>query len=377
MRRERGDAPERPPGAPGRAGRLRSRTRAPAPPWSVQGGVPGASQRDRRRDAYSRAGARRRVRPSDGTPERSQARRSPRVPSWSQNRPCGSAWSAREAPVSSPSRLAPAVSAEPRATGQNTRTPIGRIGWPQNLLIPNLRRWRWCGTPMELIQYANGRRESTAAFLARKYCSQPCRIRARHPQPPSVRFWSKVSGGTVDECWVWTAGNVQNGYASFRPDAGGVLMLAHRFAYEDLRAQIPEGLQLDHLCRNTLCVNPWHLEPVTPRVNSLRSSGFGAVNAAKTECVHGHRFTPENTRITKRGKRSCRTCAADRERERRKAAGAFATGTHCRAGHAYDDFGIIEARDGRRYCRGCRTRNPVPDGAALSAMDATAELGPR
>ena len=75
---------------------------------------------------------------------------------------------------------------------------------------------------------------------------------------------------------------------------------------------IPQGLQLDHLCRVRACVNPWHLEPVTALVNSRRSSA-GAVSAARqlaiAECPNGHPYDTENTCRAKNGARRCRACA--------------------------------------------------------------------
>jgi hypothetical protein len=82
---------------------------------------------------------------------------------------------------------------------------------------------------------------------------------------------------------------------------------AHRYAFELLRHEVPDGLALDHLCRDHGCVNPWHLEPVTPRENVLRGVGRTAVNARKTHCIHGHPFTADNTVIKAEG-RACRAC---------------------------------------------------------------------
>lgn len=106
-----------------------------------------------------------------------------------------------------------------------------------------------------------------------------------------------------------------------RPERGHVLV--HRFVYELLRAPIPDGLELDHLCRNHPCVNPAHLEPVTHRENMMRGETFGAVNAAKTHCDNGHEFNTANTRLVRRGRsirRECRPCNTDRKRSSRAAA---------------------------------------------------------
>lgn len=118
------------------------------------------------------------------------------------------------------------------------------------------------------------------------------------------RFWAKVDVGHPLGCWLWIAAKIC-GYGSYKDD--GVTVLAHRVAYEALAGPIPDGLQLDHLCRNTACVNPDHLEPVTQRDNLMRGAGASAKNATKTYCKNGHEFTPENTSMS-RGARVCLAC---------------------------------------------------------------------
>lgn len=93
----------------------------------------------------------------------------------------------------------------------------------------------------------------------------------------------------------------------------GKQRLVHRLAYAWLVGQIPAGLTLDHLCRNTVCVNPLHLEPVTHRVNVLRGQSGVAANARKTGCPQGHPFDEINT-YHYRGQRHCRTCRAEANR---------------------------------------------------------------
>lgn len=127
--------------------------------------------------------------------------------------------------------------------------------------------------------------------------------------PAITRFWKKVSFKSND-CWQWTgavgAGDQTGGYGQFR-DAGKTVY-AHRFSYGMFGGEIPDGLHLDHLCRNRLCVNPLHLEPVTCRENLLRGVGMSAVNAKKTHCSHGHAYTEENIYWRKNGARRCKTC---------------------------------------------------------------------
>lgn len=88
-------------------------------------------------------------------------------------------------------------------------------------------------------------------------------------------------------------------------------MPAHRWGYERFIGPVPPELHMDHLCRNPGCVNPAHLEPVTPGENVLRGVSFSALNKRKTHCMHGHEFTEENTlRYSYNGyhKRACRIC---------------------------------------------------------------------
>lgn len=115
-----------------------------------------------------------------------------------------------------------------------------------------------------------------------------------------------------DGCWEWTSftngSHRWQGYGKVTLGPGRYVY-AHRAVYEELRGPIPEGLELDHLCRNHACVNPWHLEPVTHREN-MRRSVLGSV----TECVNGHPFDDANTYTRKGGGRVCKACRADRMR---------------------------------------------------------------
>nr|WP_157095381.1 HNH endonuclease [Hoyosella altamirensis] len=86
------------------------------------------------------------------------------------------------------------------------------------------------------------------------------------------------------------------------------MIRAHRWAYIQLISDIPDGLQLDHLCRVRACVNPWHLEPVTPYVNWERGNSPVRANRDKTHCKQGHEFIPENTYVNPAGSRICREC---------------------------------------------------------------------
>lgn len=135
----------------------------------------------------------------------------------------------------------------------------------------------------------------------------------------SERFWVKVALGEGD-CWVWMGATMPNGYGRFGVGSSKVV-LAHRWAFEQMVAEIPAGLVIDHLCRNRACVNPAHMEPVPQGVNVRRGRAGEHFRARSlmTHCMRGHEFTPENTRVKRSGGRTCKACnrVADREKKRR------------------------------------------------------------
>jgi hypothetical protein len=148
------------------------------------------------------------------------------------------------------------------------------------------------------------------------------------PRPLWDRFWEKVDAS--GDCWIWTAALNTYGYGKvgLGSKAAGVAP-AHRVSWELLVGPIPDGFEVDHLCRVHACVNPAHLEPVPPLVNEMRDKGRKARHPANdplrrdahryrmaevakyrnrpTHCKHGHPFDEQNT-YTWRGQRHCRRC---------------------------------------------------------------------
>ena len=118
-------------------------------------------------------------------------------------------------------------------------------------------------------------------------------------RPVVDRFWEKVDKVSSFPCWLWLDSKDHIGYG--RLLVNGTRMRAHRVAYELLKAPIPSGLSIDHLCCNKLCVNPDHLEPVTHQENMRRHY------ATKTHCVNGHEYTIAGW-ISNGTKRTCRAC---------------------------------------------------------------------
>lgn len=122
-----------------------------------------------------------------------------------------------------------------------------------------------------------------------------------------TRFWPQVDKS--GECWLWT-GTTVNGYGTFWTRGSPRYARAHRVAYTLIRGEPDLTLELDHLCRVKLCVNPWHIEAVPHRINIRRSDNPMGINARKTHCKNGHELRPETVYSppSKPGSRVCKLC---------------------------------------------------------------------
>ena len=215
---------------------------------------------------------------------------------------------------------------------------------------------------------------------SRDMCQKHYTRFVRHGDPTTVRptadfrraMWWRISEEPISGCWLWTGPINRYGYGV--ACVSGRRMSAHRAVYEILRGAIPDGLTIDHLCRVTSCVNPWHMEAVPQGVNTLRGNTVSGVNSRKTHCLRGHPFDEQNTRRTRDGYRSCRACLRGRSRAVKNP-----KLTACpRCGGAYE-----VRRNGRRICRPClnkcrnaRTARLSAERVALRVLVITPDSGP-
>lgn len=187
--------------------------------------------------------------------------------------------------------------------------------WSENLVIRQSGK-RYCRECDRNRSKRNHERKAQAVIAAGTTCACGCgaAVRVRYVTghqntsraiPAIDRLMAKVQINEASGCWEWIAGMKGDGYGAFGKTR------SHRAAYELLKGPVPEGLELDHTCRNRKCCNPVHLEPVTHRVNVLRGEGIAAKRAKQTHCVNGHEFNEPNTYLYGIY-RFCKTCRRDK-----------------------------------------------------------------
>lgn len=137
------------------------------------------------------------------------------------------------------------------------------------------------------------------------------------------RFWNKVTPEPNSGCWLWFGAAHEAGYGHRWNGERQRYESCHRSTYEAVHGDVPDNLQIDHLCKTKSCCNPDHLEAVTAQENMRRSghqdkaiAGYRAYAAAITSCPYGHPYDDANTYVSPKGTRACRTCRRLQDRAR-------------------------------------------------------------
>ncbi len=190
-----------------------------------------------------------------------------------------------------------------------------RVWWAEQTDMPY--GYCWCGC---------GERTPVAKTTAKKrlvFSNEPYRYRPGHhtiikPRSLSERFWPKVLR-QPDGCWRWIGFVYKEGYGRIRSSGGrsGESLYAHRVSYEMAHEPIPDGLELDHLCRNRWCVSRAHLEAVTHSENVRRGQAPTMLLHLRQVCANGHSQTEENAYRSPKGKGYCRICRRARRQRKR------------------------------------------------------------
>lgn len=141
----------------------------------------------------------------------------------------------------------------------------------------------------------------------------PRKYKPRPVKTTTEKFLSHVSmDADANACWRWLGATTTGGYGVFARGSGRGKTsntTAHRIAYELYVGPIPDQHEVDHLCKNPICVNPRHLEAVTAQENNRRSDSLSARNMRKTCCPIGHPYSEHGYTNPTTGKRRCRTCS--------------------------------------------------------------------
>jgi hypothetical protein len=146
-------------------------------------------------------------------------------------------------------------------------------------------------------------------------------MRGPKPRPLGERIWRRVQIAGPDDCWIWLGTTNGKGYGiTNRGGRKDGRVYVHRAVWELERGPIPEGLEIDHLCRTRSCVNIRHLALVTHAENNRRGMTLSGINARKTHCPAGHPYDEANTYRPPGAPKSrmCRACMKIRDRKRRR-----------------------------------------------------------
>lgn len=170
-----------------------------------------------------------------------------------------------------------------------------------------------------------------------------------------ILFMRKVE--KVDGCWLWRGCVSSNGYGIVNRNKKNILV--HRYSYSHYKGPIPEGLVIDHLCRNKLCVNPDHLEAVTIGENVLRGPSIVGKKRGRLACPNGHTYTPESVYLY-RGYRVCRHCRKLNVKKAMKRGKQWETPFEpksdlCPLGHVYDRVDVRKSGFRQQVCTTCAT----------------------
>lgn len=185
-------------------------------------------------------------------------------------------------------------------------------------------------------------------------------------------FWTRVSPEPNSGCWFWIG--TENGLGYGRVKVKRRYVYTHRMMVA-ADGRDPSGFDVDHLCRNTSCCNPAHLDVVTHRENQRR----GIKGVLTTTCPKGHPYDADNTFVTRSGSRACRTCKRSHGRRRgaRKSADRGlvklpgkqrAVRPACIRGHLFDAANTHHNAEGHRICRACCRENARRYAARAAAV---------
>lgn len=172
---------------------------------------------------------------------------------------------------------------------------------------------------------------------------------------PIIRFEQSYTPDPNTGCWLWTKFIHKSGYAAFSVKSRSIS--AHKFSYLYFKGQIPKGWQVDHKCKCKTCVNPEHLEAVSPQENVIRSTLIQAIKTKAQNrkfCAKGlHEWIPSNIR-EKKGKKNCYPCLKAGWKRYQKE-GRLTPKNHCRNGHEYTKESVyISPINGEKCCKLCR-----------------------